>query len=349
MRRNLLLAALCGVVLVAGGAGAGYFLRPAPPPPSLQSATPAQGAPVTSQQFVDARKIQIRLETGADVTVAVNRAGVLTGTVCTPGVDIVSGAISARIDDVAVLALHLTVPPFRDLEMNAEGADVTALQTELNRLGVGTLEADGVFGWDTAVAVATLRDQQGMTRGRSLAREEIMWLPQESLSVAECGVALGSTVSAGSPFATAKGSLERIVLDSLPADLVDGERVVTAFGVTGPFDVATGTTSGEFLAELSRTEQARALVSQGPGVTAPATLQLAEAVSALQVPAAAVFGISEGFGCIQSGDEVHRVTVLGSTLGASLVGLELGGEGTKDSTAPREVNIGAAITHDSCR
>ena len=346
-RRSALFAGLCGVVLVAAGVGTGYFLRPAPPPMSLEASVPATSAPATPQEFTDSRKVQVRLVSGPDITVTTNRGGVLTSTACTPGTSIASGTIAARIDDTPVLALHLDVPPFRDLAMNAEGADVAALQTELTRLGFGALEADGYFGWDTAVAVEALRDQLGMSEGRSLALSEIVWLPQESLAVTECSAALGSALSAGSPFAVAKGSLQQVVIDTAPTDLVAGERVLTVFGVSGAFDGGNAITTPEFLTELAQTEQAKALLAQEPDTTAPATLQLTTAIDALQVPASAVFGIADGTGCIQSGDTVTPVTVLGSTLGASLVAPNTGDDTAPDAV-PEEVNIGAAITHDSC-
>lgn len=347
-RRSALLAGLCGIVLVASGLGAGYFLRPAPPPTSLEAAVAVTRAPATPQEFNDSRKIQIRLVPGHDVTVTTNRAGVLTSTACAPGTSIASGTIAARVDDAPVLALHLDVPPFRDLAMDAEGEDVRALQSELTRLGFDPLEADGFFGWDTAVAVEALRDQQGMSEGRSLALSELMWLPRDSLSVTSCSAALGAQVSPGSPFAVAKGSLQQLVIDNVPADLVAGDRLLTVFGVSGAFAGGNSITTPEFLAELAQTEQAKALLAQDPGTTAPATLLLATAVDALQVPAAAVFGIADGTGCLQSDDAVYSVTVLGSTLGAALVALDPNG-GSTPGASPEEVNIGDAITHESCR
>ena len=347
-RQRALLAGLCGIVLVAAGAGAGYFLRPTPPPASLEASAPVVTAPATPQQFTDSRKVQVRLVSGPDTVVATNRSGVLTSTACIPGASITSGTIAGRIDDSPVLALHLDVPPFRDLALRAEGSDVAALQAELTRLGFGALEADGYFGWDTAVAVEALRSQVGMSEGRSLALSEIAWLPQEHLAVTDCSAALGAPLSVGSPFAVAKGSLQQLVIDSPPADLVAGDRTVTVFGLRAAFDGGDAITTPEFLAELAQTEQARALMAQDPATTAPATLELSEAVEALQVPASAVFGIADGLGCIQSGDTVYPVTVLGSTLGASLVALEVV-DGTASGAVPDEVNIGEAITHDSCR
>lgn len=347
MRRSALLAGLCGVVLLAGGVGAGYFLRPAAPPASLAASAPRTSAPATPQQYTDTRKIQVRLVPGADVAITANRSGVLTSTTCVAGTSIASGTTAARIDDTPVLALHLDVPPFRDLAMNVEGADVAALQTELNRLGIAQLEADGHFGGDTAVAVDALRDQLNMSDGRTLALDELLWLPQESIAVTECSAALGAQLLPGAPLAVAKGTLQQVVIESPPSDLVAGDRTLTVFGVTGAFGGGNSMTDAGFLAELGQTDQAKALLAEDPSVTAPATLQLTTAVPALQVPAAAVFGISGGTGCIQSGETTYPVMVLGSTLGASLVALQ-GDDEAADTSAPEEVSIGAAITHDSC-
>lgn len=336
------LGIVCTVVLVGAAAATGYFLRPVDPPEMLQASQPMMSAPATTQVFDDARRVQVRLVPGPDVTLTSNFSGVVTHTSCTPGEAIESGTTPVRVDDSPIVALHMEVPPFRDLAPGTEGEDVRALQTELVRLGV-PVDVDGYFGWSTAEAVNALRVRVGLSDDRSSLRfAELIWLPTSSIPVTRCEAVLGSSLAPGAPLAVARGTLQQVELDTVPASLALGERTLTIFGVTGALEDNIRITAPEFLAELAVTAEAQTVLSTDSGSTVTATTVLAEPLQALKVPAAAIFGAAGDSGCIQVGEETIPVALYGSSLGSSLVGLPEG------HAAPKEVNIGQAITHSRC-
>lgn len=349
-RRSVALTVVCVVTLVGAALLTGIYLRPASAPEALQGSAPTLSAPVTAREFSDSRKVQVRLVPGPDVSVTANTSGVVTATACTIGGTLSSGTVAARVNDAPLLALYLSVPPFRDFESTLRGADVAALQSELQRLGY-PVDADGYFGRATAMAVRDLRVAAGMPESTTLGLSEIVWIPEEQLATSTCNASLGAQVSPGTALATRSGSLQQIVMDSAPTDLVAGDRTLTVFGMTGHLPAgATSITDHGFLDALEATQDAQTVLAGDPSTQIPATLALTASIDALQVPASAVFGIANSDadgtrrGCLQSGTVSYPVIVLGSSLGASLVAIEP----NRKMNPLTEVNLGAAITATNC-
>ncbi|GHC73234.1 hypothetical protein GCM10007079_06990 [Nocardiopsis terrae] len=329
-------APLTALVLVAAAGTAGFLLRPAEPPANLASGGAADSAPSSVESFSDEHSVEVGLEAGPDLDLEVGRGGRVTATECTTGATLVSGEAAAEIDGEPVLALATSAPLHRDLSQGDRGPDVTALQGELNRLGHGTAE-DGTYGEGTASAVRAFQRDGGLSRpdGR-MSLADTLWIPAAEAVVGECHAPLGSTVGAGSLFATVPGALAGVTVESPFTTRVDGERVLTVGGVTGPVDADGRGDDPDFLRELSDTAEARA-ARGGDETLVMGSLALAEPVEVLRVPPGALAGNSDGTGCLVSEGRTHAVDIVGSTIGSTLVVPAGGGD---PATLPGHVDLG---------
>jgi len=343
MKRGVVgLAALSALVLAAAAATAGYFLRPMSPPERLESAPAVTRVPTVAQKFDDSRKVQVRLEKGADTRLLLNTAGVITATHCTKGGTIVSGSIVARVNESPILALSTAVPLYRDLTWGTKGTDVNALQRELVRLGF-TTPVDGTFGRTTAKALSALWKSRGVDHeygGITLA--ELVWMPGVELTVSSCDATLGVPVSPGGSLATVPGVLQRVVLDSAPADLVAGPRTLTVVDIAGPLSEHMDITDADTLAKIASNTLAQATLAVTPGETLPARIALTSPLTTIKVPLGTLFHVNGNTGCVQSGSDVFPVTIVSSSLGATLLTFD------RPEHVPTEVNLGSAITRTEC-
>ncbi|GAA1108755.1 peptidoglycan-binding domain-containing protein [Nocardiopsis metallicus] len=331
-------ASLTVLVLVAAAGTTGFLLRPAEPPANLSPGQSADSAPSSVERFSDERSVEVDLVTGPDLDLELGRGGRVTSTECSAGASLASGEAVAEIDGEPVLALATSAPPYRDLAPGARGPDVAALQSELARLGHDTAE-DGTYGEGTATAVRAFQRDGGLPRpdGR-MPLAGTLWIPAAEVAVGECHAPIGTTVGPGSSFATVPGTLAEVTVTSPPTARVDGARVLTVGGVTGPFDADGRGDDPDFLRELSDTAEARA-ARDGEGTRAMGSLALAEPVEVLRVPPGAVSGGSEGTGCLVSEGRTHAVDIVGSTIGSALVVPAGGGDPT---TLPGRVDLKGA-------
>jgi peptidoglycan hydrolase-like protein with peptidoglycan-binding domain len=88
--------------------------------------------------------------------------GVITGIPSQVGDAVGDGQVVAQVSGRPIIVLSGALPTFRDILPGAEGPDVVQLQGALARLGYMSAEdADGVFGYVTQLAVATLYADRG--------------------------------------------------------------------------------------------------------------------------------------------------------------------------------------------
>lgn len=341
VRRNYPLIAVCALVGVGVAAALGYVLRPAPPPDLLSVTVGETVAPVTAQQFDDARKVQVRLVVSETQALVARATGTVTASSCVEGGDVSSGTVGFRIDDRAVIYLHTTVPLFRDIVLSDQGADVWALQNELIRLGHLPAEsADGTYGPQTSSAVQALRQSVGAGKGEGVAmRSEFVWLPSSVVPRVSCAVTVGQQVGDGTTLVSTDRAVRGLQVTAMPENLTPGGRTLSVDGVTGPVSEAGAADDPQFLASLAEGETLAALL-QEPEATTTATLALAEPLAAYAVPVGSIIEAGDRT-CVQSGEQIMRIEPLGSALGAAVVTFA-------DGTAPNEVSIGSAITKATC-
>ena len=339
----IVVATVCGLALVASGAGLAVALTPVDPPSVLATARPAETAPATPSTFDDSRNVQATFDSGDPVAVSTPLGGVLTRQSCTANGVLVSGTVIAHVDERPLLGLSTDVPLYRDLDLGDRGADVRALQDELTRLG-HPARSDGNLGPATARAIASLLAAVDIARPESplvLPLDGVVRLPRVTTPVSSC-TRLGTTLQAGDELASAPASVTAVRLSARPEDLAPGDRDLELLGATGPMTDDSGSTDPAFLAALETADGFDELVAAAEDAI-PATLRLRDPIPVLQVPAAAVAtGDTPGAGCLAMPGESIPVTVVGSTLGSSLVRLADGIE------PPREVSLRADDRRASC-
>ncbi|ASU85553.1 hypothetical protein CDO52_24575 [Nocardiopsis gilva YIM 90087] len=332
-------ALLAGAVLLATGGVTGFLLRPAGPPPDLAAADPITSAPVAKEEFVDERTVQVALNIAPATDLVVGTGGRVTSTTCAADATLKSGSVPMRVNGKRLIALATKVPLYRDLSWGDKGADVKALQTELSRLGHSTA-ADGTFGRQTYNAVRALKKANGMKNpDGKVAVDRFVWLPSATVTAEECTAPLGSSISKGEAFASVPGQVESATLEEVPTDAAPGKRTLTVAGVSGPVSEDGAADDPDFMRELSDTKEAQA-AQKGEDEPISASVALTEPLDALKVAPGALFGTADGRGCLQSGDNVIPVRIVGSNLGSTIV--------VAEDDVPDEVALGPAITATSC-
>lgn len=342
-RSAIALTAMSAAILIAAAGIAGFALRPVDTPGDLAAGAAPVSAPAAAENFVDERSVQVRLTIGEPARLLISRTGTLTATWCAPGTDIVAGTIVATIDYAPLYAVHTDTPLYRSLGVGDRGEDVRVLQRELTRLSF-TVEETGYYGWDTARAVRQMKLAAGGADGDEAYRldlEEIVWLDGESLAVSECPLRVGQAVGSGDAVAIGTGTIQSIAIEPLPVDLTDGDRVLSVLGASGAVGSDGVSTDPQLLEALLQAPEAASVIADPSSTTLPARIQLATPIVALKVPPAAVFGVDGDRGCIQSAGAVHPVTVIGSSLGNSLVALD-------EETSITTVALGIAIQDATC-
>lgn len=347
------LAVLAIVAAAGSGALGATFLIPEQAPEALRPGAELTSVPVQRQQFNDERMVPIALAITDATPLAANVGGRVTALRLNAGQELASGSSPLDVDGVPILALHTAVPLYRDLAIGSTGADVTALQNELARLGYAT-ERPGYYGSRTSAALKDLKSKAGAIRPNgSLTLAEGLWLPAESVTPDTWTALLGSTVASGSGYGTVPGQLTAVTA-TLPGTLAPGARTLSLWGQNAAIDDGGRATDAAFLGAVMQTRDYAVAVAADDPSSLTARVALAAPVSALKVPPTALFGIDGQRACMQSGDAIFPVTVVGSALGASLVTLDEPTNDAEGADASRgsvltEVALGDAITAKECR
>lgn len=363
------LAILALIAATSAGAVAATLLTPDKPPADLRPGSALTSAPVQQQQFDDQRTVPVALSVTDATPLTANGDGRVTALRTSAGQELTSGSSPLDLNGVPIIALHTSVPMFRDLGIDSTGADVKALQTELARLGYD-VDSTGYYGWATRNAMKDLQSKAGATHpDGSLPLAQVLWLPARTVIPGTWTALLGSTATAGSSYGTVPGRLIAVTA-TLPGMLAPGARTLRLWGQEAPLGEDRRAVEADFLAAVMKTPEYAATVGADDPGSLTGTVALAKPVQTLKVPPTALFGIDGTTACVQSGDTVLPVTVVGSALGASLVTLDEAPSSAPDEAAetpddkasdekqedtkpavtpPTEVNIGKAITAKECR
>ena len=339
-RRRWALFLVIAVVLVGVGASVGLLIAPVRPPDDLAPGVDPSSAPAAVQQFEDSRAVTLTYQTGPDIPLVTHVDGVVTR--APDGLTVVSGKPVLSVGGLAVIGLATATPLYRDLTLGDDGTDVQAFNAELARLG-HKAPASARFTGATLTAWLALQKACGVSSpNEDVSLGAVVWLPAQSVQVRAWTVALGSPTPTDGILGVVAGAVDsaKVTLSDgrqLPAD----ERSLTVNGVTIELPADATVVDKDFLAgTLSSTQ----LVSVD-GVTfvrqAQGTIQLVTPLTVVAVPPTAVFAIDGSSGCLEVAGVGVPVTIVGSSLGVSLVT-------TSDGSVPTQVGIGAGITVTGC-
>ena len=303
---------------------AGFALAPEPVEARREANTDPAALALSAEQFTDKRTVELKIEAGSPVSVSSAASGRVTAVNCGPGQEWLSGSSPLSIDGQPRILLATAVPFWRDLDGGERGSDVLSLQAELGQLGY-PVENTSRFDWQTQEALQSLYATVGVSKDIEGFRQDLfLWMPARAFSVGNCAIALGGTVSAGQPIASEPGSIASLQVNPVPTGLAEGARTVTVGGTTMTVGADGRVTSPDDLAAAGQ-EPSVALARQSGG-TLPlsGSYQLAESIEVYAIPPSMIFGQHEGSGCISQGGVTHRVQIVASELGSTLVSFSPG-------------------------
>jgi peptidoglycan hydrolase-like protein with peptidoglycan-binding domain len=320
---------VCAVALLLTGIAVGVAVVPKPAPDSLAPTATVDTVPIVEENYSDIRTVTVTSAHAPDFDVVSPADGVVTSMKCTPGVEWVSGTSPFAMNGRPKLLLSTAVPLWRDLERGDRGSDVLSLQKELTRLGK-PVAATALFDRATQTAVASLFRDNNVSSQGTLFRSTYSWISAPTITISECAQQLGVNVGAGEAVATVTGKLVSLTVSEAPQGLIDGERELKF----GEVSVAIGedfvVTNVESLATISATDEFRAFAATDEEAPLVAQLLLVSPVVVASVPPSSIV-FDAGVACVTSGAETHRVIVVASTLGRSIV--------TFDGRAPTEIDF----------
>jgi hypothetical protein len=342
-RTGIGIAAGCLAALAAlGGAIVASLVIDGAPPDVAPSERLV--VPVSTAEFEGSRNVPLLVTLSEQGPLRSNVAGTVTATACEPGAVLASGDVLGAVDALPVRLLSTTVPLWRDLRAGDRGEDVSALQTELTRLGFEVASSGRVDGATAAAVRAWLSGGDGQLwrayqRGDSslvLPLAAVVWSPQRSVIAVSCDLRLGDSVAVGDTVLTPAPEVQEVALAnpvpempgrSWTLTLGDATVVVDPAGtVTNPDDLAALAATDEFAAWLRSDRQERQLMG---------TLALDRPVTVGVVPPAALVGLATSQPCLIDPDgNVTPVLVVSSRLGQSLVVPQRAG-----ATLPQQVVV----------
>lgn len=166
--------------------------------------TTVQVVDVSTRQSTDEVGATIQIEVIERATVVGFRPGVVTAVLIAAGDLVESGSIVATIDDSPIIAFTSSAPLWRDLGTGARGPDVKRLQMFLRTLAYTSSEPDGVFGRETADAVASFNEDFGLGDRPIMTKSNLAWVLDTSdsaLQISSIVVRVGQTVAEGDAIA----------------------------------------------------------------------------------------------------------------------------------------------------
>ena len=341
----LVVVSTLAVGVIAGSFFAGSLSR-------QENLSTAKSIELVPYRFDDSRSLRMTMVSQKPVTLYSPRDGVVTRTSCAGDEPWTSGTSPLELNGDPILALSTAVPLWRDLSGGERGADVEALQKELNRLGYPT-GSSGQADTVTLQAWIQLQKAAGATKTVPyVAIDRVLFLPQATATLADCAVSKGQRLPSNAPLATIRSGPMALTSATLPSDLAAGERVFDFGGMlasAGEPRITDPAILDQIMAlETVKAQLAAAeAMSDKEQVEIPVKYVLKEPLDAFAVPPAALHRIDGTSACLfdadaGSGDSGTRVQIVSSSLGRSIVTLP------KDHPAPHHVAL-ADQPDQSCK
>ncbi|WP_143008985.1 peptidoglycan-binding domain-containing protein [Actinomyces ruminicola] len=324
-------------------------------PEVLEDASSSTVFKPTTTEFDDARDINISVSFNETQTIYSPTSGLVTSTECSPGQQIKSGTAAMSVDANTIIALATASPLYRDLSIDDEGEDVSALQKALVDLGY-MVAVDGKVGRYTLGAVSDLLGEKSTLTTIPISR--IMWIPSASANVSSCTHKLGARVEVGEALMEVPGDISGASF-AIPTGAVPGERTISIEGDDRSFPVnADGTiTDADALQVLQSAPSSPQPRSDGTSSgdatdastqsrTVEASWVLADPLALATIVPSALYDIDGVKACVQdAAGAAYQVEIITSRLGKTLVNVT-----TIDGVAaePREVVLNP-VTGVPCR
>ncbi|QZN85178.1 peptidoglycan-binding protein [Cellulomonas sp. C5510] len=234
--------------------------------------------------------------------------GTVTSLEIAAGAVVAAGETVASVDDIPVVAMSGSAPPFRALSAGQKGPDVTRLQQFLAATGYLDAEPDGAFGASTARAVRAWNDEHGR-RGEVFDPASVVWIGLESFPLESLQVDVGDVVAPGQAMAVGPAMLLGVSVDEPAGGLAASDLMVEVGDVSVPYAAGSGM--------ITDPEQARALVEALRGDEGAGQVVAAEPQDVAVVPATAVVTDTDGRICVYPGAEAEPTLVdpVGSAAG----------------------------------
>lgn len=337
---SIALVSVAVLSIAAAGVAAGIWLAHPPVPPSLDNTNRLTVVPVTSRDFTDRRTVSVEVQPSSNVPLAAGVSGRLTSVTCQVGGVVTSGTSFVSVDGIPLLALATTTPLWRDLKIGTKGADVTAIQAELLRLGQDVPQ-DGVLGRSTLAGLTAVLQSIGApaVSGNTIVAGSIVWLPSPAASFNSCDGSIGAFVGSGDQLASAAGPATAVIVD-LPLDLVAGERVLSVDGRVVAIDESGVIADASALQSTASYRSAAAETTQ-PTVVVAGAVELTAATTVSVVPPSSLVGTGAGR-CVVAEGVVFPVSIVGSELGLTLVTFD------PEAAVPTEVELHPDVDPSSC-
>ncbi|MDO5676341.1 MAG: hypothetical protein Q4G35_02400 [Propionibacteriaceae bacterium] len=306
----------------AAGLGAGFALFKVPPPESLSGSEGPSSVPATLRQFDDVRNLTLEVTLGKPSMLSSPLAGRITSVADLHG-SLASGQRVAEVSGQPIVALATSVPLWRDLPSDAKGADVAALQTELQRLGK-ELEVTGMMDRATRRAAAELLGvhDPDAKLWATIPVANWLWIPAPQIAIEEVEVEVGQSIGTDTAVVSVPGEDPMAKLASVPADGLPGPRIITIAGTSYPVDESGQIVDRALIQQLIESPQfevAKQQVEAGQPVTLRVPWTLGTPVDVYAVPPQALFGAVGSDACVEVDGAAVPVQIVTSELGRALV------------------------------
>lgn len=224
---------------IAAAAVAVVVLRPAAGPAAPDYVTePATAGDL--EEVVEGTGL-VGFADGELATLAPRVGGTVTEVLLEEGDVVEPMAPVVELDGSTLWAVTGDAPIYRDLGLDAEGADVETLEASLAAAGYDPGEVDETFDADTEAALEEWQEDNDLDVTGSFPASRFVWAPVDS-TVLDLDTTRGSQVQAGQPLVTvgpADATAVRVAVDQADVTTVEigDEARITVDGVDG---VVTG-------------------------------------------------------------------------------------------------------------
>lgn len=308
------------IIVLSAGTALGAFLFRSVSPQGLEDAPALVDTPVTQRAIEDTRNVRLALELGPQVSLRSHSDGLITALTCQAGQTISSGDHIMTLGDQRVYAFATAIPLWRDLNVGDHGEDVTALHTELQRLGY-LIDTDNRIGIQTLRSVATLlgfTELSDIFSYTTISPSSFVWLPTASVTLSSCTVSVGENITENTELAILDRPLLHAHVLDMPTDLLEGQRHLTVDGHHFPITEAGILEDPQALIDLQATPSYQRWLSSLTDEPAPpldVTFSLNEATQVYAVSPSAIYDVKGNEACVLDHDTPRPVRILSSELG----------------------------------
>lgn len=278
---------------------------------------------LSPSEFADERPVEVTVAPAPEQPLIVRGSGVVTAVDCAVGGRWASGSTPVAVDGKRLLLLSAKEPWYRDLTLGDEGDDVANLQRALNHLGAEVSVSGEFYGATRAAWKKILDTAHIPARDGDFHPSQVVWLPEDEVTITQCPFAAGQDIAAGTAIATASSGHATVSLTP-PVDLFDGHRTLTVGAVTVTLDKDLQLADPHDVAAVLATAEVAAATARGAGeaVQVSGTLRLATPIPVYAVPPSSVLRDASAQVCVLSAGSPVAVEVVSSALGLSYVRLE---------------------------